>query len=143
MKSEKKQILNTFLDKISPFYLSLLTLTLLSQCAFTPKQRKIIKSSGVCARCEIQVGSRTLIAAHINHERDESYNRLENGIPHCKYCETEYHLMHAFAPQEIGLRRVDNDATIFGHMNELNEVQRNELISEYPEEWDRVCQRYY
>ena len=115
----------------------------LSTASFRTKIRKVIKdeANGCCESCGTHVGSENLTAAHIIHGKDSEYNKRENGRAHCDPCEAEYHLKHASDPSIIGLTKPKNDPVVYGHLFELSQEQRLDIIEKYPDEWEGVLRR--
>ena len=115
----------------------------LSRLAFVSRRRKRVKkeSRGFSKDCGKYVGEENIIAGHLVHGTGELLERDENAVARCFCCEARYHLEHSDHPSEIGLNKQENDPVVYGHVNQLNEVECAQLIAEFPLLWDGVLKR--
>jgi len=97
------------------------------------KIRKQVKqrANGRCEDCGRRILPNETITGHLNHVRDKNYTNPGNLVNRCLLCETEYHLKYSNDPQEIGLTKKHNDATILGHFKRLAEEEQTYLVDRY------------
>ncbi|MGI5827599.1 MAG: HNH endonuclease [Patescibacteria group bacterium] len=142
MLKERLNVLHTLL-KVGTAAGAAWMLTDLAFGAANAKTRKRVRerANGFCEDCGKEVSSGKMIVGHLNHDSNNGRNDQNNLKGRCPYCEAEYHIQHADKPGEIGLRKVDNDAVVYGYFCSLLPEQQIELYEMYKSQIDGVFKR--